>query len=228
MILEAILQNSLLNQLNLIHFDVDTESAIEFNARFSTLVERIRKVTPDFSEDEERRAYLLAIHGIATETVADDRHEKRTSGKGFPVQVLMEKFVTEENERHESERRKSERAAVAAVNVSKSAPKPNSSRRNSPERKEQRGRGPAPSCKLCGHAPDNHGPDDCPHKGKIYCYRCHTYGYHIGRDCPAFGDNVNPAARRNDDRNDSRRNNDRQDTRPVKPKSLSKFKKASF
>jgi len=96
---------SLMNQLNLIHFDPDAESATEFNARFSDLVERVRKITPDYSEDEEKRAFILAVKEAAKETIADDKFEKRMSGKGLSVTVLMERFVIEENERKESERR---------------------------------------------------------------------------------------------------------------------------
>jgi len=103
----------------------------------------------------------------------------------------MERLVIEENERKESERRRTERAAVSALSVANSN-KPNvkfTRGTNSDSQRRGWGNGP-PSCTGCGHAPDNHTSENCPNEGRIFCYRCHQYGTHIGADCPQFGDHI--------------------------------------
>ena len=131
---------------------------------------------------------MYAIHDSCRETITDKKHERKiTDGRGYSVNTLMQKVVSEEQEKKESERRWNERLAIV-MHTEKCNSKQNaiSSSANFENNRKQKPN--VPSCTWCGHAPDKHSADHCPNKGKIYCYRCQSFGTHIGRNCPKFGD----------------------------------------
>ena len=186
----------LFSELHKMYYDKNAETAIAFNTRFTSLVDKIRRIT-EISEDEVKRNYLFAVATNCPAIQQEDSYAERVDKRGLNLLTMMDRLVSEERKNLEFDRREKENKSGAALSITKSPVKPKpvkekgSFSRNSSPGSHSRNSSPpgkkTTGCTKCGHSTDGHTNSNCPHAGKRFCYGCREYvrdPSHIRATCP--------------------------------------------